>query len=88
MLDVVMYAYEHPEGVRRADVAQALDLDPRQASVYLSRAADAGRLRRAERGLYTPVMSVALLSPQVPEPSERNSPVSLLSPDPPADLET
>jgi hypothetical protein len=63
MLDVVLYAYEHPEGVRRGDVAKALDLDPRQASVYLSRAVAANRLKRAERGLYVPVVSVALLSP-------------------------
>jgi AAA domain len=44
MLDVVMYAYERPEGIRRAEVAQALDLDPKQATVYLSRAVAAGRL--------------------------------------------
>jgi hypothetical protein len=56
MLDVVMYAYEHPEGVRRGDVAAALDLDPRQASVYLSRAVAANRLKRAER------VSICLLS--------------------------
>jgi AAA domain/Transcriptional regulator, AbiEi antitoxin len=66
MLDVVLYAYEHPEGVRRGDVAEALGLDPRQASVYLSRAVAAGRLRRADRGLYTPVISVALLAPDAP----------------------
>ena len=66
MLDVVMYAYEHPEGVRRGDVAAALDLDPRQASVYLSRAVAANRLKRAERGLYVPVMPVALLAPDAP----------------------
>jgi hypothetical protein len=64
MLDVVLYAYEHPDGVRRGDVAAALDLDPRQVSVYLSRAVAAGRLKRAERGLYMPVISVALLSPK------------------------
>jgi hypothetical protein len=66
MLDVVMYAYEHPEGVRRGDVAAALDLDPRQASVYLSRAVAANRLKRAERGLYMPVSTVALLAPDAP----------------------
>jgi AAA domain len=66
MLDVVLYAYEHPEGVRRGDVAKALDLDARQASVYLSRAVAANRLKRAERGLYMPVASVALLSPDAP----------------------
>jgi AAA domain len=66
MLDVVLYAYEHPEGVRRGDVAKALDIDARQASVYLSRAVAANRLKRAERGLYVPVASVALLSPDAP----------------------
>jgi hypothetical protein len=64
MLDVVMYAYEHPGGVRRGDVAEALDLDPKQASVYLSRAVAANRLKRAKRGLYVPVISVASLSPE------------------------
>jgi hypothetical protein len=73
MLDVVMYVYEHPEGVRRGDVAAALDLDPRQASVYLSRAVTANRLKRAERGLYVPVMSVALLSPEAPEEITANT---------------
>jgi hypothetical protein len=63
MLDVVLYVHEHPEGVRRGDVAAALDLDPKQASVYLSRAVAANRLKRAERGLYVPVISVASLSP-------------------------
>ena len=58
MLDVVLYAYAHPEGVRRGDIAKALDLDPKVAGVYLARAVDAGRLDRAERGLYTPVTSV------------------------------
>jgi hypothetical protein len=63
MLDVVLYAYEHPEGVRRGDVAKALKLEPSVAGVYLARAADGGRLRRAERGLYTPVTSVTSLRP-------------------------
>jgi hypothetical protein len=63
MLDVVLYAYEHPEGVRRADVAKALKLEPSVAGVYLARAVDTGRLQRAERGLYTPVTSVTSLRP-------------------------
>jgi AAA domain len=58
MLDVVLYAYAHPEGVRRGDVAKALNMEPKAATVYLARAVDAGRLQRAERGLYTPVISV------------------------------
>jgi hypothetical protein len=80
MLDVVLYAYEHPEGVRRGDVAEALDLDPRQASVYLSRAVAAGRLRRADRGLYTPVISVALLSPEGPEAGRDNNATHITPP--------
>jgi RecA-family ATPase len=67
MLDVVLYAYEHPEGVRRGDIAEALDLDPKQATVYLSRAVAAGRLERAGRGLYRPVMSVTSLPSSEPE---------------------
>ena len=63
MLDVVLYAYEHPEGVRRGDVAKALKLEPSVAGVYLARAVDTGRLQRAERGLYTPVTSVTSLRP-------------------------
>jgi hypothetical protein len=58
MLDVVLYAYAHPDGVRRGDVAKALHMEPKAATVYLARAVDAGRLQRAERGLYTPVISV------------------------------
>jgi AAA domain len=58
MLDVVLYAYQHPEGVRRADVAKALGMEPKVATVYLARAVETGRLQRAERGLYTPVISV------------------------------
>jgi hypothetical protein len=61
MLDVVLYAYEHPDGVRRGDVAKALKLEPSVAGVYLARAVDSGRLQRAERGLYTPVTSVTSL---------------------------
>jgi hypothetical protein len=59
MLDVVLYAYRHPKGVRRKDVAEALDLEPKVAGVYLARAFKTGRLQRPERGLYTPVTSVA-----------------------------
>src|SRR5437773_1529090 len=44
-----------------AEVAQALGLEGRQARVYLGRAVAAGRLRKAGRGAYTPVASVAVL---------------------------
>jgi hypothetical protein len=80
MLDVILYVHEHPEGVRRGDVAAALELDARQASVYLSRAVAANRLKRAERGLYVPVASVALLSPATPETSRDNNATHITPP--------
>jgi hypothetical protein len=76
MLDVVLYAYEHPDGVRRGDVAKALKLEPNVAGVYLARAVDTGRLQRAERGLYTPVTSVTSLRPEASDVTRnaRNTP--------------
>jgi hypothetical protein len=68
MVDVVLYVYEHPDGVRRGDVAKALKLEPQVAGVYLARAERSGRLQRAERGLYTPVTSVSLLRPGTADP--------------------
>jgi hypothetical protein len=77
MLDVVLYAYEHPDGVRRGDVAKALKLEPSVAGVYLARAVDTGRLQRAERGLYTPVTSVTSLrsEPEDVTHNTRNTPL-------------
>jgi hypothetical protein len=76
MLDVVLYAWEHPDGVRRDDVAKALKLEPSVAGVYLARASKAGRLQRAERGLYTPVTSVTSLRSATPDVTHntRNTP--------------
>jgi AAA domain len=70
MLDVVLYAYEHPEGVRRGDVAKALKLEPSVAGVYLARAVDTGRLQRAERGLNTPQRTAATMG-GCPTPTTR-----------------
>jgi hypothetical protein len=76
MLDVVLYAYEHPQGVRRGDVAKALKLEPSVAGVYLARAVESGRLQRAECGLYTPVTSVTSLrsGPEDVTDNTRNTP--------------
>jgi AAA domain len=68
MVDVVLYAYQHPDGVRRGDVAKALKLETSVVGVYLARAVDTGRLQRAERGLYTPVTSVTSLRPGTADP--------------------
>lgn len=58
-IDVILYVHQHPDGVRAADVADALDLDSKTARTYLARAHQSGRLEKPERGLYTPVASVA-----------------------------
>lgn len=44
--------------IRAKDVADALAIDQDQARVYLNRLADAGRLVRPKRGLYTTVTTV------------------------------
>jgi RecA-family ATPase len=67
MIDVVLEVHRHPEGVRRGDVAAALNLDPKQATVYLSRAVAQGRLERADRGLYTPVTPLPRYLSTAPE---------------------
>jgi AAA domain len=75
MIDVVLYAYAHPEGVRRGDVAKALEVEPDTAGVYLSRAVELGRLQRAARGLYTPIGVTSVTSNGQPptEHNERNT---------------
>jgi len=83
MLDVVPYAYAHPNGVRRGDVAKALGLESKVAGVYLARAERAGRLRRAERGLYTPVTSVTSVTSDAAKDNTdntRNTPTEEASP--------
>jgi hypothetical protein len=55
--EIVAYVSAHPEGVRAAEVSEALGLDARR---YLSRLVDSGRLDRPARGLYVPVPSVPL----------------------------
>lgn len=56
--EVVSIVAGHPKGVRASDVGAALGLDPKQAGTYLGRLADAGRITRSARGLYTPLGSV------------------------------
>lgn len=67
VIDIVTRA-NNPVGPKY--VAKALDITPDKASVYLSRAVDAGRLDRIGRGQYTPVGSVG----SVGNDSEPNSP--------------
>ncbi len=56
--EIVRFVEARKAGVRAAQVAAALELSSDDARRYLHRLAEAGRLRRADRGLYTPVLSV------------------------------
>jgi hypothetical protein len=71
--DVISYVGGHPKGVRAAEVAADLGIEPRVARLYLSRAVEAGRLARPQRGLYTPVASVASVASESDPPPERNT---------------
>lgn len=58
--EIVALVSRRPDGVRAADVAQALGISADDAGRYLRRAAEADRIVKAARGLYTPVRSVRL----------------------------
>lgn len=55
---IVQLVSEHPEGVSPRQVADTLDMSNDDAGRYMRRAHEAGRIERAERGLYRPVRSV------------------------------
>jgi hypothetical protein len=57
MAEVIGFVIAKGEA-RAADVVAALGIAPDQVRVYLSRAAEAGRLRKLGRGLYGSVTSV------------------------------
>lgn len=57
--DVLAYVRDHPEGVKAADVIEGVGIDASQARTYLGRLADAGRIRRASRGVYAPLPNPA-----------------------------
>lgn len=73
MIDVVLLAYANPDGVRRGDVAKALEVEEDTAGTYLARAVQLGRLKRAARGLYIPVTSVTNNGQPSPERNGRNT---------------
>jgi DNA-binding IclR family transcriptional regulator len=54
MAEVIDYVTGHPAGIGPTDLAEALDIDPKQAQVYLARAVQSGRLGKVKRGLYAP----------------------------------
>jgi hypothetical protein len=70
--DIVALAHDSgTTGIRRDDVAAGVGMSPDTASIYLQRLYGSGRLKRAERGLYTCVCSVC--SPPVPDPTKEQN---------------
>lgn len=55
-MDVFDYVTTHGETTPR-DVSSALSIDPRQASVYLGRLFDSGRIAKPKRGIYAPIQT-------------------------------
>ena len=60
MPELVAFVEEADGLVDREMVAEALNMSPQQASVYLGRAHDKGQIRRVKRGRYGPVRKVSL----------------------------
>ncbi len=71
--EIVRFAARNPNGVRAADVAEAIDIPRDEAGVYLRRLTEAGKLRKPARGLYTPVLSVLSVLSDEEEPPEQNT---------------
>ena len=64
--EIVRFVARNPDGVRAADVAEAVELSVKEAGVYLGRLLDAGKVRRPERGLYVPVVNVVSVVSEEP----------------------
>ncbi|OLT08683.1 hypothetical protein BJF77_12010 [Kocuria sp. CNJ-770] len=58
MAELVAKVSQYPEGTKAGDLAVMLGWDADKCGRYLRRAADAGRIAKIGRGLYTPVRSV------------------------------
>jgi hypothetical protein len=71
--EVLRFVVKHPEGVRAGDVANAVDMPAKEAGVYLGRLYKAGKLRKAERGIYTPVVSVVSVGLEGDDDPEDNT---------------
>lgn len=56
---IVAYVNRCPGGARAEDIADAIGMTSHTARTYLARLAEADRIVRSGRGLYTPVASVA-----------------------------
>ncbi len=66
LADVIGAVAARPAGCRAQDITDELAIPIAQARVYLSRAANAGRIDKLERGLYIPVMNVMSVRSESP----------------------
>lgn len=71
--EILRFVNKHPEGVRAADVADAVDVSEHEARTYLGRLFNADKVRKPERGLYTPVATVATVAFDEATQSESNT---------------
>jgi hypothetical protein len=60
--DVLRFVARHPDGVRAGDVAKAVKMPAKEAGAYLGRLHKAGKIRKLERGVFAPVVSVVSLA--------------------------
>lgn len=80
--EILKFVQAHPEGVRPRDVAQAFSIEGKEATKYLGRLEQSGRIDRPERGTYTPGVSGATgvtdgdAPTEVPEPDTPRTPVT------------
>jgi hypothetical protein len=56
--EILQFVKGNPAGVRGGQVAKKFDMEPKHAGTYLLRLEKAGKVRKADRGLYTSVESV------------------------------
>jgi len=71
--EIFWFVQGHPDGVRAGEVAKAMGMRSKEAGVYLGRLLEAGKVRRPERGLYTPVVTVVSVGSGEGESPEDNS---------------
>lgn len=84
--EIVEFIGEHPEGVRRTQVAARFGISENAASTYLVRLRDGGRVESPKRGLYTPVGCVVLLSNEPPK-TPKNPAETTLTTQPTGDID-
>lgn len=67
---IVRCINSHPEGIKTADIAEAVGEDPGKVRTYLRRLLDAERIDQPQRGYYTPVTTVTSVTSAVDEQDE------------------